>query len=108
MVVAVLASLLVARLLTPLMASRWLKPHPTQERADGRLMTAYLAMSNWCLDHRKTTMAAAAIFFAASLGLAPFIPSGLIPPSDSGFTTVNIETRCALPAQRAKCSRTST
>ena len=30
-------------------------------------------------------------FFLASVALVPFIPTGLIPPADSGFTTVSIE-----------------
>ena len=90
-VVAVLASLVVARLLTPLMAARWLRVDPVRDHVNGRLMIAYLWTVRWCLDHRKTTIISAVLFFIASLALAPFLPSGLIPPSDSGYTTVNIE-----------------
>jgi multidrug efflux pump subunit AcrB len=90
-VAAVLASLLVARLLTPLMAVHWLKIGPAKTHADGRLMAWYLSAVIWCLGHRKTTAAGVAAVFAASIALVPFIPSGLIPPSDSGFTTVSME-----------------
>ncbi|HZR72643.1 efflux RND transporter permease subunit [Bradyrhizobium sp.] len=90
-VVAVLASLLVARLLTPLMAARWLHARKVEERGDGRLMRAYLSAVRWCLDHRKTTAVGTVAFFLGSIALAPLLPSGLIPPSDAGFTTVNIE-----------------
>jgi multidrug efflux pump subunit AcrB len=92
-VIAVLASLLVARLLTPIMASWLLKPHAPSEnpQADGRLMRLYLSSVRWCLTHRRTTMAAAAAFFLISIALVPLIPSGLIPASDRGFTTVNVE-----------------
>lgn len=90
-VIAVLASLLVARLLTPLMAARWLRVGQAEDHSDGRLMLGYLSTVQWCLGHRKTTMVGAFIFFLASLALAPLLPSGLIPPSDAGYTTINIE-----------------
>jgi multidrug efflux pump subunit AcrB len=90
-VVAVLASLLVARLLTPLMAARWLRTTKAEESGDRRLMRVYLSAVRWCLDHRKTTAAGAVAFFLASIALAPLLPSGLIPPSDAGYTTVSIE-----------------
>ncbi len=90
-VTAVLASLLVARLLTPLMAARWLRLSPARDHGDGRLMPWYLATVRWCLGHRNTTAVGAFAFFLASIALAPFLPSGLIPPSDSGYTTVEIE-----------------
>ena len=90
-VAAVLASLLVARLLTPLMAARWLRTRPAREKADGRVMAWYLSTVRWCLGHRRITAAAATLAFVASVALIPFIPTGLIPPSDSGFTTANIE-----------------
>jgi multidrug efflux pump subunit AcrB len=99
-VIAVLASLLVARLLTPLMAARWLRSSPARDHETGRLMTAYLSAVRWCVGHRKTTMAGALVFFIASLALAPLLPSGLIPPSDSGYTTVNIELPPGSPLER--------
>lgn len=90
-VAAVLASLLVARLLTPLMAARWLKTKPGQEKADGRIMAWYLSTVRWCLGHRRATAALAMLAFFGAIALVPLIPTGLIPPSDSGFTAVNIE-----------------
>lgn len=90
-VIAVLASLLVARLLTPVMAAHLLEGHPGRERADGRLMSGYLAAVRWCLDHRKTTAAAALVFLAGSFALVPLLPSGLIPPAEDGFSNVSVE-----------------
>ena len=90
-VIAVLASLLVARLLTPMMAAYMLKPRPMEEQADGPVMTWYLSAVNWCLAHRRSTVVGATAFFIASLALVPLIPSGLVPASDRGYTTVNIE-----------------
>jgi hydrophobe/amphiphile efflux-1 (HAE1) family protein len=90
-VIAVLASLLVARLLTPMMAAYLLKSRPAKEHEDGRVMLWYLSAVTWCMQHRKFTAIGAAIFFIASIALVPLIPSGLVPPADRGFTTVNIE-----------------
>ena len=90
-VIAILASLLVARLLTPLMAAYMLRFHPESERPDSRAMRWYLFAITWCLGHRKTTVAGAVAFFFASLLLVPLIPSGLFPPSDTGFTTINVQ-----------------
>ena len=90
-VIAVLASLLVARLLTPMMAAYLLKSRPAREHKDGRMMTWYLSAVRWCMHHRKLTALGAALFFAGSIALVPLIPSGLVPPADRGFTTVNIE-----------------
>ncbi len=90
-VIAVLASLLVARLLTPMMAAYLLKSEPIPEKEDGRVMRWYMATARWCLKHRKTTLGGAVIFLAASLALVPFIETGFIPASDSGTTTVSIE-----------------
>ena len=69
--VAVLCSLLVARLLTPMMAAHLMKPHASEER-DGRFKLRYLEAVKWCLAHRKTVLAGATLFFAASL---PWCPS---------------------------------
>jgi multidrug efflux pump subunit AcrB len=90
-IIAVLASFLVARLLTPLMAARWLRASQERHEGVGRLMHWYVSTVWWCLGHRKTTMAGAVVFFLASIALARLLPSGLIPPSDGGYTTVNIE-----------------
>lgn len=90
-VVAVLASLLVARLLTPMMAVWWLKPSKHEVRPDSRLMGWYLAAVSSCLRWRRRTVALAALFLIASLALVPLLPVGLIPASNRDFTTVNLE-----------------
>jgi multidrug efflux pump subunit AcrB len=91
-VIAVLASLLVARLLTPLLAVYWLKKH-SSSGADrhGPWMKRYLACVSWCLAHRGATLAAAALFLIGSFALLPHIPTGFIPSSDRGFVEVKLE-----------------
>ena len=90
-VIAVLTSLLVARLLTPMLAAYFLKSHPMRHDGDGPLMRRYLGAIAWCLAHRRKTILGAIAFFFCSLAMVPFIPTGLIPAADSGFTNVNIE-----------------
>ncbi|MGE0797207.1 MAG: efflux RND transporter permease subunit [Lautropia sp.] len=87
---AVAASLLVARLLTPMMAAYLLKP-VTEEPEDSWLMTRYLGWVRWCLRHRWLTALAAALFFAGSVALIPLLPTGFIPPDDLAQTQVTIE-----------------
>jgi multidrug efflux pump subunit AcrB len=83
--------LLVARILTPMMAAYLLKSKPAVEQQDGRIMRWYLHAVRWCMAHRKTTMLAATLFFVGSVALIPFISTGLMPPADRGYTTVNVE-----------------
>ncbi|HET9398821.1 MAG TPA: efflux RND transporter permease subunit, partial [Sphingomicrobium sp.] len=52
-VVAVLMSLFVARMITPLIAAYFLKAHGVQEHASGKPMDMYLATLKWSLDTSK-------------------------------------------------------
>jgi multidrug efflux pump subunit AcrB len=52
-VLSVAMSLLVARMITPLMAAYFLKAHGEEPHASGRWMGYYLRMLNWTLDTRK-------------------------------------------------------
>ncbi|MGI4847631.1 MAG: efflux RND transporter permease subunit [Janthinobacterium lividum] len=88
--VAVMASLLVARLLTPMMAAYLLKANQPEEH-DGKLMLRYLACARWCQQHRKTTTAAAVVFCLGSFALIPLMPTGFVPAGDQSQTQVNIE-----------------
>ncbi len=88
--VAVLASLAVARLLTPMMAAYMLKPLAVGE-SEGALMRRYLRVVDWCLSHRRATASAALLFFGLSLALVPLLPKGFVPAADRGQTAVKIE-----------------
>ncbi len=91
-VAAILASLLVARLGTPMMAAALMRSTGAHAEQDGRLMRAYLTSARWCLRHRWLTSLAAALFFSGSLALIPLIPKGFIPPEDRGYVDISIET----------------
>ncbi|NMM09695.1 MAG: efflux RND transporter permease subunit [Polaromonas sp.] len=87
---AVFASLVVARVLTPMMAAYILKPIVGQH-PDPRWMKRYLRMATWCMQHRVTTMLLATLFFIASVMLIPLLPTGFIPPDDNSQTQVYME-----------------
>lgn len=87
--VAVLASLLVARLLTPMMAAYMMKVHIVEEK-DGRIMRAYMAVMKACLNHRKLTVLAVCIFLGLSLSTIPLLKSGFLSASDDAQTKVSL------------------
>ncbi len=86
--VAVLFSLVVARLLTPMMSAYFLKPrvaHPTPS-----WINVYMKVAQWCLHHRKITLAATAIFFFGSFVLAGTLDSAFQPKDNQSQTQVTI------------------
>ncbi|BCO25815.1 multidrug resistance protein MdtC [Rhodoferax lithotrophicus] len=89
--VAVLASLLVARLLTPMMAAYLLKPSPVHVTQNGPLMRRYLAMVHWCQTHRRSTMLLAGLFFIGSVSLVPLLSTSFISASDTAQTTISLK-----------------
>ena len=88
---AVFASLVVARVLTPMMAAYMLKPVVGDDHKDPRWMTIYLRWAAWCVKHRIITFIATAAFFVGSLALIPLLPTGFIPPDDNSQTQVYLE-----------------
>jgi multidrug efflux pump subunit AcrB len=95
LVIAVLISLLVARVITPITAVFLLKPlsaaKHNSEKENSRWMQVYLKVAAWCLHYRKTTLAAATLFFCSSIALIGFLPTGFIPAADEGMTYVRLE-----------------
>jgi HAE1 family hydrophobic/amphiphilic exporter-1 len=94
---AVTFSLIVARLLTPLLSAYLLRPDARQPGAarhmerEGRVMRGYLALLHWCLRHRIVTLAAGLLFFAGSVALVPLIPQDFVPAPDMNRSTLQIE-----------------
>ena len=87
---AVMASLIVARVLTPMMAAYMLKPLVGAHK-EPFWMASYLRAAAWCLKHRVITMVAATAFFFGSVMLIPLLPTGFIPPDDNSQTQVYVE-----------------
>jgi HAE1 family hydrophobic/amphiphilic exporter-1 len=87
---AVLASLLVARLLTPMLAAYFLKPQRSGHR-EPRLVARYRALLGWALMHRALVLATGLLFFVGSLALVPLMPTGFLPGEDLGQSFLSIE-----------------
>ena len=88
--VAVLFSLVVARLLTPLLAAYFLKAnsHPEQRREfKGR----YRNLLEWALDHRIVSCIVGGAIFILSLGLAAFIPTGFQPEANNNYYYLSVQ-----------------
>ncbi|MDE2486969.1 MAG: efflux RND transporter permease subunit [Alphaproteobacteria bacterium] len=88
--VAVLFSLLVARLLTPLMAAYLMKPtarpHPRKP-----FQGFYRNALEWALDHRIVASILGGVIFIASVFLVPMLPKGFQPAGDPDYLYVNIQ-----------------
>ncbi|WAJ29638.1 efflux RND transporter permease subunit [Antarcticirhabdus aurantiaca] len=90
--VAVLFSLLVARLITPMFAAYFLRNgHGMGEAKDGWLMRTYLAILGWTLRHRLVTLLAGAMIFAGSIYSATLLPTEFLPATDTGRARVSVE-----------------
>ena len=84
--IAVLFSLLVARLITPMLAAYFLRPHAHKEARDGRLMRGYLRFLAGTMRWRYLTLIAGFVVFAVSIYTIRFLPTGFVPfPDDSRF-----------------------
>ena len=89
--IAVFFSLVVARMLTPMMAAYLMKaPRKPEPEPEPRWLTAYARMAAWCLRWRWVTLAATAVFFVGSFSLVPLLPTGFIPPDDLSQTQVTV------------------
>ena len=90
-VAAVLVSLLVARLITPLAAAYFLRPHAIQEHANGKWMQRYLTFLRFTLRHRWKTVGAGFAAFLLTLFLLTKLPLAFNPPVDTGRSSVQLE-----------------
>jgi multidrug efflux pump subunit AcrB len=85
--IAVFFSLVVARMLTPMMAA-YVLHRPKGEHTEPRWMLIYMRWAAWCLKHRIKTSLAALAFLVGAFALVPLLPTGFIPPDDLSQTQV--------------------
>lgn len=88
---AIFVSLLVARLITPMMAAYLLRPEDHHEEKTGFVMEGYLKFVKWTLQQRGITLLATLLLFIGSLSLAKGLPTAFIPPDDTNQTRVTLE-----------------
>ncbi|MFM9942522.1 MAG: efflux RND transporter permease subunit [Hyphomicrobiaceae bacterium] len=87
---AVFFSLLVARLITPMLAAYFMRDTQHEEK-EGASIRSYTRLVHWSVVHRFKTVALGLIIFAASIGSFYLLPSGFLPPEDSGRMLLAIE-----------------
>lgn len=90
--VSVLFSLLVARLITPMLAAYFLRDnmHVTEER-DGPILRRLMAVLRWTMDNRTVTLLMGLGVFAGSIYSATLLPTEFIPAQDVGRSQISIE-----------------
>jgi multidrug efflux pump subunit AcrB len=88
---AVLFSLLVARLVTPVMAAYVLKPHGHAVVREGAVMRGYLGLLRATLARPYATLLVGLVLFAVSLWSTTMLPTGFIPPQDNARVVLSLE-----------------
>lgn len=86
--VAVLFSLVVARLLTPMMAAYFLRPRALHETP--KWLEIYLKWAKWCLENRVKTLILTAVFFFGSFLLAGTLQTAFQPKDNLSQTQVTL------------------
>jgi multidrug efflux pump subunit AcrB len=111
-VVAVLMSLLVARLITPMVAAYFLKSHGEASHGEGWMMDVYMRVLHWTLDqtamqkararggsarlfarlrdHRWQTMGIGLLAFLVTIGMFAVLPKTFMPPEDRDTSRVTV------------------
>ena len=91
-VVAVIMSLAVARLITPLVAAYFLRAEGVREHGEGPMMERYIALLKWSLVHRwKTALIGGGGALLATAAAFWQLPMTFQPETDNDFSRVNIE-----------------
>lgn len=88
---AVFFSLVVARLLTPMMAAYLLRAPARRKRHEPTWIPPYLRLAGWCLRHRATTLATAFALLVGGLWLATMLPTAFVPSDDDAQTQVTLK-----------------
>jgi HAE1 family hydrophobic/amphiphilic exporter-1 len=100
--VAILVSGFVSLTLTPMLCSRWLRPHPETEQ-HGRLyriiergwetsLGGYARSLSWVMDRRPLAMIFLVLILAGTVFLGRVVPKGFIPSEDQGQLSGTTET----------------
>ncbi len=88
---AVFMSLLVARLITPLLAAYFLRDHGPDHERDGFVMRGYTRLVAWSVRHKFITLVLGIACFAASIASTGLLPAGFLPAEDQARTLFVVE-----------------
>jgi hydrophobic/amphiphilic exporter-1 (mainly G- bacteria), HAE1 family len=99
--VSILVSGFVSLTLTPMLSSRFLRPHAHDEKHSRAyqvteagyewLLARYKGSLEWVMNHRPLTMAFSLLILVGTVGLFMVIPKGFIPSQDTGQLFVTTE-----------------
>lgn len=89
--IAVFMSLVVARVLTPMLAAYLLRSQNQPIVKEPQWITHYLGIVRWCLRHRIMTLTFSTLFFLGSIALIPLLPQGFLSADDHSQTQVVLE-----------------
>ncbi len=87
---AVFFSLLVARLVTPLLAAYFMRASHHEDK-EGWALEAYTRLVRWSVAHHYKSVALGLLIFAGSIGSFYLLPSGFLPAEDSGRLLLAVE-----------------
>jgi multidrug efflux pump subunit AcrB len=90
-VVAVLVSLAVARMITPMIAAYFLKSKGQQSHGEGWAMDKYMSILAWTLKHRWAPVVGGVVSFAITVFFFMTIPQQFEPTMNTDFSRVTIE-----------------
>jgi multidrug efflux pump subunit AcrB len=90
-VAAVLTSLAVARMITPMIAAYFLKAKGHQSHGEGWVMDKYMSVLRWTLRHRWVPILGGGAAFALTMYLFMTIPQQFEPTINSDNSRVSIE-----------------
>ncbi|MFB8376669.1 efflux RND transporter permease subunit [Paenibacillus taichungensis] len=92
MVFALLASLIVAVTIVPMLAHtlfrKGLKNKKNHEEKPGKMAEAYKRLLNWTLSHKLITVGVAVLLLVGSLFLYPFIGASFLPEQQDKYVTI--------------------
>jgi hydrophobe/amphiphile efflux-1 (HAE1) family protein len=89
--VAVLISLLVARLITPMMAAYLMRPVKEEHEGNGIVMRGYVAFLRGTLKVRYLTLVIGLGMFFGSIYATSLLPTGFLPDEDTSRLVVSVE-----------------
>ena len=90
-VVAVLTSLAVARMITPMIAAYFLKAKGQQTHGEGWMMDRYMSVLRWTLKHRWSSVLGGVVALGITIGLFMTIPQQFEPTINTDYSRVTIE-----------------
>lgn len=99
--VAVFISLLVARLITPMMAAHFLRSHEGAPEKPGRLRATYEKTLDYAIIHPWKTVGGGVAIFIGALMLAQFVPAAFLPRIDAGAVQAQAEFAPGTPLMEA-------